>query len=109
MFSKSDGYPLSSKRFIQKMRSILKQTTIKKNATPHIFRHTFISLLAEASVPLPMIMKRVGHDDAKTTLKIYTHVTSKMQIDADQKISEMYADLLDIPFKGDFAENVIKT
>lgn len=23
-------------------------------------------------------MKRVGHDDAKTTLKIYTHVTERM-------------------------------
>ncbi len=59
------------------MNRILKRTSITKKATPHIFRHTHISMLIEAGVDLPTIMARVGHDDAKTTLKIYTHVTKK--------------------------------
>lgn len=108
IFCSDNGYPIYLARFTRRLNRLLKRTSIKKRVTPHIFRHTFISLLAEANVPLQTIMKRVGHDDAKTTLKIYTHVTSKMQIDADQKISEMYSDLLDIPFNNDFAENVIK-
>ncbi|XYJ23039.1 tyrosine-type recombinase/integrase [Bacillus velezensis] len=59
------------------MERILEKTSIKKHATPHIFRHTYISMLAEAKVDLPTVMERVGHDDMKTTMKIYTHVTKK--------------------------------
>jgi integrase len=32
-------------------------------------------MFAEAGVDLNTIMKRVGHDDAKTTTKIYMHVS----------------------------------
>ncbi|HEY2493162.1 MAG TPA: site-specific integrase [Paenibacillus sp.] len=63
-------------------------------ATPHIFRHTHISMLAEAEVDLKTIMKRVGHDDADTTLKIYTHVTDKMKKNATEKIKNHFADIL---------------
>ncbi|MET1031461.1 tyrosine-type recombinase/integrase [Domibacillus tundrae] len=52
---------------------------IKKAATPHIFRHTHISMRAEAEIDIATIMRRVGHDDMKTTMKIYTHVTDKMK------------------------------
>ncbi len=40
------------------------------------------------------IMKRVGHDDMKTTLKIYTHVTEKMKKDASEKIHFHFKDIL---------------
>lgn len=59
------------------MNRILKKTTITKPAIPHIFRHTHISMLAEAEIDLATIMKRVGHDDEKTTLKIYTHIQKR--------------------------------
>ncbi|MDY0395372.1 tyrosine-type recombinase/integrase [Virgibacillus halophilus] len=42
-----------------------------------MFRHTHISMLTEAGVDLPTIMKLVGHENDKTTTKIYTHVTKK--------------------------------
>lgn len=64
------------------MNRLLRMTSIKKHATPHIFRHTHISMLAEAGVYLTTIMKRVGHDDQETTLNIYTHVTEKMKKNA---------------------------
>lgn len=47
--------------------------------TSHVLRHSHISLLAEMNVPIRMIMERVGHSDEKTTLNIYTHVTSGMK------------------------------
>lgn len=54
--------------------SFIEKTSIQKKATPHIFRHTHISMLVEAGVDINTIMKRVGRDD-----KIYTHVTEKMK------------------------------
>ena len=30
------------------------------------------------NISLKAIMKRVGHTDEKTTIKVYTHVTEKM-------------------------------
>ncbi len=74
----------------------MKKTTIKKHATPHIFRHTYISMLAEAGVDLITIMQRVGHRDEKITLGIYTHVTQKMQNNADQKIKKHFAEVLNM-------------
>lgn len=43
------------------------------------FQHTHISLLAKKQSPLKTIMTRVGHNEPKTTLSIYTHVTDAMK------------------------------
>ncbi len=78
------------------MERLLEKTSIKKYATPHIFRHTHISMYAEAGIDIKTIMKRVGHDDMKTTLKIYTHVTDKMKEDASQKVHQTFGNILKI-------------
>ncbi|MBY7736764.1 site-specific integrase [Paenibacillus sp. P2(2022)] len=96
VFAHKNGYPLIQKNILIRMERILKKTSIKKKATPHIFRHTHISMLTEAEVDLKTIMKRVGHDDAKTTLKVYTHVTEKMKKNANEKIKNHFADILQI-------------
>lgn len=98
VFAHDNGYPFIQKNILIRMERILKKTTIKKKATPHIFRHTHISMLAEADVDLKTIMKRVGHDDAETTLKIYTHVTDKMKKNASEKIKTHFADILNFEF-----------
>ncbi|MBD7939449.1 hypothetical protein H9655_20620 [Cytobacillus sp. Sa5YUA1] len=51
-------------------------------------------MLAEAEIDLATIMKRVGHDDEKTTLKIYTHITEKMKRNANEKISNYFSEVL---------------
>jgi len=76
------------------MNRLLKKTSIKKHATPHIFRHTHISMLAEAGVDINTIMKRVVHDDMNTTMKIYTHVTEKMKKNATEKIKNHFGGIL---------------
>ncbi|WP_339271656.1 tyrosine-type recombinase/integrase [Paenibacillus sp. FSL K6-1330] len=96
LFRNNDGYPLNAQAIRDRMYAILKFTDIQKKATPHIFRHTHVSMLAEAGVDLKTIMDRVGHDNEKTTLQIYTHVTEKMRQDADQKIQKHFADILKI-------------
>ncbi|WP_083606641.1 tyrosine-type recombinase/integrase [Paenibacillus helianthi] len=89
-----NGYPYNPTNVLNRMDRILEYTNITKHATPHIFRHTHISMLAEAGVDIANIMKRVGHDDAKTTTKIYLHVTNKMKQDDANKVNIQYGDLL---------------
>lgn len=94
IFSRPNGYPYNPTNVLKRMDRILKYTNITKHATPHIFRHTHISMLAEAGVDIANIMKRVGHDDAKTTTRIYLHVTNKMKQDDANKVNIQYGDLL---------------
>lgn len=96
VFRNSEGYPYTVPSIRSRMYSLLKKTKIKKHATPHIFRHTYVSMLAEAGVDLHTTMSRVGHEDEKTTLTVYTHVTKKMQLNADLKIKKHYADVLNL-------------
>ncbi|MCR6097770.1 site-specific integrase [Salipaludibacillus agaradhaerens] len=100
IFCRPNGYPFIQKNIITRMQRLLDKTNITKHATPHIFRHTHVSMLAEAGVDLSTIMKRVGHEDIKTTMKIYTHVTDKMKKDANAKVKTLYENALsEINFK----------
>lgn len=94
VFAHPNGYPLIPKNINSRMQQILKKTSIKKKGSPHIFRHTHISMLTEANVDLKTIMDRVGHEDARTTLKIYTHVTNKMKENALEKLEQHFADII---------------
>lgn len=96
VFARENGYPFLPKNIIVRMERLLEKTSIRKHATPHIFRHTHISMLTEARVDITTIMKRVGHDDMKTTMRIYTHVTEKMKEDASQKVQKTFGNILNI-------------
>ncbi|PCF40178.1 hypothetical protein B5B97_01530 [Staphylococcus delphini] len=48
-----------------------------------------MSWLVENNIPLKTIMKRVGHTDEKTTIKIYTHVTEKMDKQLTDKLESL--------------------
>jgi integrase len=96
VFCNDMGYPYIQKTLIRRMSRLLRKTSIRKEATPHIFRHTHVSMLAEAGVDLQTIMKRVGHDDPKTTLKVYMHVTEKMKQNATEKVQNYYSEILQL-------------
>lgn len=94
VFCRDNGYPFVPKNILTRMERILGKTTIKKHATPHVFRHTHISMLTEAGVDIATIMARVGHEDIETTMKIYTHVTNKMKKDASGKVKNTFGNIL---------------
>ncbi|MBW7453858.1 tyrosine-type recombinase/integrase [Paenibacillus sepulcri] len=94
IFCNDKGYPFVQKFVQTRMERVLRKTEIRKKATPHIFRHTHVSMLAEAGVDLPTIMQRVGHDDSKTTIKIYMHITDKMKEKATDQVNAHFSDLL---------------
>ena len=56
--------------------------------TLHGLRHSHISLLAELGVPMKLCIDRVGHADEKMILRIYAHVTPKME---DELVAKMNA------------------
>jgi len=83
------GYPFADFHMRWRMNRILQWMNLPYKLTPHSFRHTHISLLAEAGADLAAIMERVGHEDAQITKRIYLHVTEKMKKDAAEKFSEL--------------------
>ena len=105
VFCRDNGYPFSSRIIYDRIIRLIKKTSITKIEGPHILRHTHITMLTEAKVDLKTIMDRVGHEDSKTTMDIYTHVTEKMKEDATVKIKNRYGDILNLTVpKGNVIE-----
>lgn len=90
---KNPGYPLYLKLIGIRMERLLKLAGLSSELTPHSLRHTHISLLAAAGVPLEAIMNRLGHKDDETTLHVYLHVTQERRKEAAQKFDELMRDL----------------
>lgn len=79
IFAGITGAPLSIRYANRKLKQASALIRIDKNLSTHIFRHTHISLLAAQNVPLKAVMDRVGHEDPRTTLQVYTHVSDELR------------------------------
>lgn len=62
--------------------NIIKQSSLNIKVTPHMFRHTFATMLLNEGCDLKSVQELLGHVNMSTT-QIYTHLTSDY-------IKEMY-------------------
>ncbi|PAD73703.1 site-specific integrase [Paenibacillus campinasensis] len=83
------GYPEKPKVIGDRLKRLLKLAELNESLTPHSFRHTHTSLLAEAGVGLTEIMERLGQRNEKITRNVYMHVTKKLKTDAVEKFQKL--------------------
>lgn len=87
------GYPEYVGQVEYRTKRLLKITNLNPSITPHKFRHTHVSLLAELGIGLQEIMDRLGHEDDATTKNVYWHVTKPKKKEASTKFAEMLREL----------------
>ena len=56
--------------------------TVIDNLTPHMFRHTYATMLYNAGVDIKSAQRFLGHSDINVTLKIYTHLSEQKEQEA---------------------------
>ena len=66
-------FPVSDQIVRRMIRKHCKLAGITQHITPHMFRHSFATLLLEEDVDIRYIQKLLGHSSITTT-QIYTHI-----------------------------------
>ena len=72
------GGRLSDQSIRNLVQTISRRAGFGKNVTPHMFRHTFATLLLDKDVDIKYIQSLLGHSSIVTT-QIYTHVSRAKQ------------------------------
>ena len=73
LFLNRRGQPLTRVMIFLIIKELAKQAEIKKNISPHTFRHSFATHLVEGGADLRAVQEMLGHESITTT-EIYTHL-----------------------------------
>jgi len=67
------GGSLSRVSVFNMIKDLVARAGIRKNVSPHTFRHSFATALVEAGADLRAVQELLGHESITTT-EIYTHL-----------------------------------
>jgi integrase/recombinase XerD len=73
LFLNNRGRKLSRVMIFLIIKDLVKKAGIKKNISPHTFRHSFATHLIEGGADLRAVQEMLGHESITTT-EIYTHL-----------------------------------
>lgn len=73
VFLNRRGKPLSRVMVFYIIKNLAKKIGLKKNISPHTFRHSFATHLVEGGADLRAVQDMLGHESITTT-EIYTHL-----------------------------------
>ena len=84
LFLNRRGKKLSRAMIFTIIKRLAKLSNIKKNISPHTFRHSFATHLLKNGADLKTIQQLLGHQSITTT-EIYMHIDNKMLVKAINK------------------------
>nr|MDK2851029.1 integrase/recombinase XerD [Candidatus Cloacimonadota bacterium] len=84
LFLNRNGKPLSRMGFWKILRQAVIKAGIKRDVSPHTFRHSFATHLLEAGVNLRIVQSLLGHSSINTT-QIYTHVDIRWLVETHRQ------------------------
>ena len=73
MFLNNRGRPLTRVMIFLVIKQLAEKIGLKKNISPHTFRHSFATHLIEGGADLRAVQEMLGHESITTT-EIYTHL-----------------------------------
>jgi integrase/recombinase XerD len=80
IFLNNRGKPLTRVMVFTIIKQLATQIGLKKNISPHTFRHSFATHLIQNGADLRAVQEMLGHESITTT-EIYTHLDRKFLFD----------------------------
>ena len=81
--------PISEMTF-KRMWERIGKTVDLRGATPHVFRHTFITLAASSGMDIKTLQGIAGHSDVRMTIERYAHVRVEKVKEAGAQIEAVF-------------------
>ena len=92
-FIVGDGFTPMTERTFTRAWQRIDRTIDLHGATPHTFRHTYITLAASSGIDVKTLQSIAGHSDIKMTMDRYAHKRDEKIIEAGERIGGVFFSL----------------
>ena len=92
-FIVGDGITPMTERTFTRMWQRIDRTIDLHGATPHTFRHTYITLAASSGIDVKTLQSIAGHSDIKMTMDRYAHKRDEKIVEAWARIRDVFSSL----------------
>lgn len=89
VFTTPAGRPVHRDSLLRHFRAVLHRVGLPEGTRIHDLRHTFATLLLERGVHVKVVSELLGHSNIEITLRVYGHVTPRMQGTAVTEINAL--------------------